>query len=188
MSKLSSIGKQYFLVVFGILLFLFYLNGLGNNNGYIIAIAILGVLVAAYYIANGLLAVLLPGKLPERLKNIFAVVDVIAYPAFFFVTTLLAVIVSYDIMGPTGWIIAVISMVSSLGYATCYALRKFLNLEKIGLITNILGGLFLLSLLLNVLFEMNGNPVSLGNLNIIVIITYAVYVFILYLVYTKVDA
>ena len=91
MSKLSNIGKHYFLVVFGILLFLCYLNGLGNNNGYVLTAAILGVLVAAYYIANGLLAILLPGKLPEKLKNIFAVVDVIAYPAFFFVTALLAI-------------------------------------------------------------------------------------------------
>lgn len=179
MKKISSIGKPYFLVVFGVLLLLFYLNGL-TNGGSLLALAIIGIIVAAYYIASGVLNIIFGDKFPENEKKLFGLIDISAFPVLMFVYYLITVINANSAFGPTSWVIAIIGLAASIGFASLYIVNFFHKKDNLKKFSTIFAALFVLSLLLDVLFDVFGNPVNIGGINIIVTVSYIIYSYVLF--------
>ena len=125
MKKVQEIIKPYLLIIFGALLLLYYLNDL-DNTGATLAIGIIGVIVAAFYLTMGILNVLLGDKLPQSLKKVFDITAAALFPLFIFSYYLIAIIKWNDLFGPNGWIITILSLVGSLAAAVLLIISNFI--------------------------------------------------------------
>ena len=114
------------------------------------------------------------------LKKVFDILTVCLFPLLMFVIYLITTINGYRIFGPTGWVIIVISMVSSLALALFAFVAQFAQSDEINKINRLFAIIFVLALLLNVLFTQAGDSIVLGNLDIIVVVIYALYVDIMF--------
>ena len=178
MKKLHTIIKPYLAIVFGALLLLIYLNWLAAN-GATLAMGIIAVVFAAFYLTAGILGIVLVDKLPESVRKVFSMLTICLFPIFMFIMFLLTVINANNLMGPTAWTISILSMIGSLGFVIVYLINVFAGNTLLSRLTNLFGLIFILVLLLNVLFDVAGNPVVLGNVDIIGLVLYALYVVIL---------
>ena len=179
MKKVTDFIKPNILIIFGALLLLFFLNYLQYQGG-TLAIGIIAVVMSAYYLAVGILSIILGDKLPKRVLDI---VSVAFFPAFMFTLLLIQTIQATQIenlMGPTAWIIAILSMVASLGLLVIYLLAKLMNQGPLNRFAYLFAAIFTLALLLYVLFDVRGNSVVLGNLDMILVAIFVSYVFYLF--------
>ena len=182
MKKVTEFLRPNILIVLGALLFLYYLNYL-SYEGAALAIGIIAVILSAYYLAIGIVGVLLSNKLNQLVKKIFEVVSVSLFGAFMFTVTLILIINAAkieDFLGPTGWIIGILTMVASLALIGVYALARFLNKEIFVRLAYLFSAIFALVLLLNVLFDISGNSIVLGSLDILLVAIYASFTFYLF--------
>ena len=187
MRKITEIIKPFFAVIFGALIFLFYLNYLSSSKAGILTVGILSVIVAAYYLCFGILDIVLGDKISPKARNIFSIVTVVAFPLFMFVFHLIRVINYTSLLGPTGWIIVILSLIASLGFPCMYLID---SLSKKPIVKNFLLlalALFVLTLLLNILFEFDGDATLLGNINIIGVVIYTLYTLIAFAQLKKVE-
>lgn len=184
MKKLSTFIKPYLSLVFGVLLFLVYLNLLSKNanggEGTVLAQGIIGVVVAVYYIFIGVIGSLIADKLNDTAKNVIDVVNMGLFPLFIFIDILLTVIGYYDAILPTGWIISVLSMLVSTAFVALYACTKFAKNDAFAKISSLFGIIFVLVLLLNILFNYRGLAIDLGDINIIMFVTYLAFSYMLF--------
>lgn len=194
MKKLTDFLKPNILIVFGALMFLFFLNLLADD-GIFLAIGIMGIICAVYYLGVGILEVIIGNKLPESLKKILEIVSVSLYAVFMFVYFLLLTIyyaganpASTNFMGPTAWIIAILSMIASLALAGFYIVSKLVKLPLITRLSYLFAAIFALALLLNILFDPRGDSVVLGNIDIILVVIYIVFTFYLFNALEKLDS
>ena len=179
MKKVTDLLRPNILIVFGALLLLFFLNYLQYTGG-TLAIGIIAVIMAAYYLAIGILSIIIGDKLP---KKVFDLISVMFFPVFMFVLFLIQTIQAAQIdnyMGPTAWIIAILSMIASLALPVIYLLAKLMNKGPLAKFTYLFAAIFVLALLLNVLFNARGDSVVLGNINMILVAIYVSYVFFLF--------
>ncbi len=179
MNKIRNFIKPYVLLVFGALLFLFYLNWL-SLDGILLAIGIIAVVVSGYYLAMGVLSVVLIEKLNPQLKQILNLVNISLFPLFIFIRILLITINFNGNMNPTGWVIAILSMIASLALAIIYLLEKLTKNAEVKRFTFLSAVIFVVALLANILFDATGTAVNLGNVNIVVVLTYVIYSFVLF--------
>lgn len=182
MKKVTDFLRPNILIVLGALLFLYYLNYL-SYEGSALAIGIIAVVLSAYYLAIGIVGVLLSNKLNQLVKKIFEVVSVSLFGAFMFTVTLILIINAAkieDFLGPTGWIIGILTMVASIALIGVYALARFLNKEIFVRLAYLFSAIFALVLLLNVLFDISGNSIVLGSLDILLVAIYASFTFYLF--------
>ena len=129
MKKLTDFLKPNILIILGALLFLYYMNWL-SNQGAGLAIGIVAVICAIYYIAIGVLEIIVSNKFSPQLKKIFELISVSLFAIFMFLFFLLSAVQGAKIenyMGPTAWIIAILSMVASLALVAIYAISKFVE-------------------------------------------------------------
>lgn len=178
MKKVQEIIKPYLLIIFGALLLLYYLNDL-DNTGATLAIGIIGVIVAAFYLTMGILNVLLGDKLPQSLKKVFDITAVALFPLFIFSYYLIAIIKWNDLFGPNGWIITILSLVGSLAAAVLLIISNFINGNTVKKLTTLFAMIFVLILILDLLFSIAGNSIVLGNLDVLLFAIYVVYVNVL---------
>ena len=178
MKKISELLKPYLSIILGALLLLVYLNWLSYQE-WALALGIIAVVMAAYYIAAGIIGIVLGEKLPKGLKLALDITSICFFPVFMFVYFLLLTINGHDALGPTGWAIIIISMVASLALPCAYAVSKFVKNGLLGKLCFLFAAVFILALLLNVLFAFNGDPIVLGNINIISVVIYFVYGYML---------
>lgn len=182
MKKVTDFLRPNILIVLGALLFLYYLNYL-SYEGSALAIGIFAVVLSAYYLAIGIVGVLLSNKLNQLVKKIFEVVSVSLFGAFMFTVTLILIINAAkieDFLGPTGWIVGILTMVASLALIGAYALARFLNKDIFVRLAYLFSAIFALVLLLNVLFDISGNSIVLGALDILLVAIYASFTFYLF--------
>lgn len=172
MKKLHELIKPFLAVILGALLLLIYMNGLGSE-GKSLALAIVGVVFAAFYIGAGIMRVLLSDKLKADVVKILDVAFVGCYALLMFVGYILKVI-DLD-AGPTGWFIVVLSLASSIGFVVLFALATFLRNKNIKQLAQLFGFIFLLALVLNFVFDDAGNPVALGFVAILDVVVLGVY-------------
>ena len=126
MKKVTDFLRPNILIVFGALLLLFFLNYLQYTGG-TLAVGIIAVIMSVYYLAIGILSIIVGDKLP---KKIFDIISVIFFPVFMFVLFLIQTIQAAQIdnfMGPTAWIIAILSMIAALALPVIYLLAKLMN-------------------------------------------------------------
>ena len=179
MKKATDFLKPNILIIFGALLFLFFLNYL-SGQGATLAIGIIATIVSVYYLAIGILGLFLCDKLP---KKVIDVVSVCLFAVFMFTYFLIALIQAAQIdnfMGPTAWIIAILSLVGSLALAGIYPAARFVNKKGLLGLAYLFSAIFTLVLLLNVLFTPRGNSTVLGNIDLILVAIYGVFVIYLF--------
>ena len=179
MKKATDFLMPNILIIFGALLFLFFLNYL-SGQGATLAIGIIATIVSVYYLAIGILGLFLGDKLP---KKVIEVVSVCLFAVFMFTYFLIALIQAAQIdnfMGPTAWIIAILSLVGSLALAGIYPAARFVNKKGLLGLAYLFSAIFTLVLLLNILFTPRGNSTVLGNIDLILVAIYGVFVIYLF--------
>ena len=179
MKKITDILKPNILIVFGALFFLVYLNYLSYSDE-ALALGIIAVIFASYYIAIGILGIILGDKFSPMLKKVFDVVSACLFPIFMFIYFLMMTINIADYMGPTAWIIAILSLVASLAAPAFFAVSKFINKPLFVRIAFLSVAIFALALLLNVLFDASGATTVLGNISIVGVVLYALFIIYLF--------
>lgn len=175
MSKIRELLKPYLAIIFGALLFLIYLNDLSSTVPELLALGIIGVILAAYYIGAGITIVLAGDALGKPVKTVFGVAMVGSYPLFLFVETLLTTIQLAEFMGPTAWTIAIIKMVATITFVVIYCIARFVPNKVLKRLAFLFGAIFTLALLLDILFDITGQPTVIGNIEIIIITLYVLY-------------
>lgn len=178
MKKVLDIIKPYLSIILGTLIFLYYLNNLASR-GPILAIGITALVVAIIYVGLGIINIFAGNSIKKEAKQVFGLIEVSLYPIFFFVVTLILIINNHDYYGPTAWAINIISLVVSICFAGLYVVTKIVPDKILNKLTILLGGLFILVLLADVLFSNIGVPVVLGSIDVILAVTHLFFVLIL---------
>ena len=185
MKKIQELIKPVLMIIFGALLLLFYMNFINQNypGGYI-ALGIIGVVFAIYYLTIGILNLLI-GK---KLGKVFDILNVDLFAVLMFAQFLIVVIYNANNMGPTGWVIKILSMIAALALAAFFIVFKLVNVPVIKRLTLLFAGIFALAMLLDILFDDRGFGDLLGNINMISLAIYAIFASILFSNVLKEDA
>ena len=179
MKKFTDYIKPNLLIIFGALLLLFYLNYL-SSSGTALARGIFAVVISAYYLTVGILLVLIGDKFSPMCKKVLGILSVSLFALFMFVNFLLTTIRNADGMGPTAWIINILSMVAALALIIVYIISKFSDKPIVFRCAYLFSLIFVLALLLDILFDNDGDAIVLGLVNILLVVIYALYSFYLF--------
>ena len=182
MKKIGDFLKPNMFIIFGALLLLYFLNYL-SLNGASLAIGIFAVILSTYYLVIGILGILIGNKFSPQLKKIFEVLSVSLFGAFMFIYFLLTTINGAQInglMGPTAWIVQILSMAAALGLAVVYTIARLVNIDALMRFAYLSSAIFALALLLNILFDISGNSRLLGNVDILLVVIYVIFTFYLF--------
>lgn len=179
MKKLTDYLKPNILIIFGALLFIYYLNFL-SYGGAGLGLGITAIIIAAYYLTIGILLVLLGNKLSPMTQKIFGLLAVTLFAVFMFVYFLLTTIQGSDFMGPTAWTIKILSMVASLAFVVIYIISVFSDKPVLFRFAYLFSLIFVLALLLDLLFDVGGDSRELGKIDVLLVVIYSVYTFYLF--------
>lgn len=182
MKKIGDFLKPNMFIIFGALLLLYFLNYL-SLNGASLAIGIFAVILSTYYLVVGILGILIGNKFSPQLKKIFEVLSVSLFGAFMFIYFLLTTINGAQIdglMGPTAWIVQILSMAAALGLAVVYTIARLVNIDALMRFAYLFSAIFALALLLNILFDISGDSRLLGNVDILLVVIYVIFTFYLF--------
>lgn len=175
MKKIGDLIKPYASVVFGALLLLYYLNWL-TGQGTMLAIGIIALLVSIFYLAYGILGSILGEKFPKAL----GIIAIALFPFFMFICFIIGLTNGVDGIGPTGWIILILSMNGSLIFSGLYVVAAFVKVPVLKRLAFLFAAIFGLVLLMNIVFDGAGNPIILGNIDILLVVIYALYAFMMF--------
>ena len=179
MKKLTDYLKPNILIIFGALLFIYYLNFL-SYGGATLARGIIAVIMSAYYLTVGILFVLIGEKFSPNVQKILSIISVSLFAVFMFVNFLLETINNADIMRPTAWTIKILSMMASLALVVAYIIAKINDNPSIIRVAYLFSLIFVLALLLDLLFYINGASIALGDINVLLAVLYALYSYYLF--------
>ena len=179
MKKVTDYLKPNILIIFGALLFLYYLNFL-SYKGEGLALGIFAVVISAFYLGVGIASVLIGGKFSASAKKGIEVLSVSLFAIFMFVYFLLTTINLAKYMGPTAWTIEILSMIASLALVTVYIASKLIGQPIFLRFAYLLSAFFVLALLLDLLFDGAGNSKVLGNIDVLLVVIYGVFAFYLF--------
>lgn len=179
MKKLTDRLKPNVLIILGALMFIYFLNCL-SGRGTVLALGIGAIIVSAYYLIVGVSLVVSGDKISPKVRKILGLISVTLFAAFMFVCLLLAIINAADIMGPTAWVINVFSMVASLALIVVFIVSEFSAEPSVLRFTYLSSLIFVITLLLNILFDAVGNSVTLGSIDVLLVVIYALYSFYLF--------
>lgn len=178
MKKIQELIKPIFLVVFGVIMLLIYLGGLGNDDAKFLVLAIFGVVFAAYYISVGLLNVTMGEKMNATLKMFLDILNVSLFAFLMLYQTIVNMIlwVDLDMMNTTGWIVNIYSIAAALGLIVFMVLVKTATKQSfLDRLLPLFAVLFALALLLNLVFSPAGVPVPVGELVMVEVALYAMF-------------
>lgn len=177
MKKIKELVKPFIFIIFGALLFLYYFNGL-SGEGAGLAISIIAIILAAYFLAVGILSVVLGDKLGKA-KGLLNLIGVATFPLFYFVIELITLINLADVegfLGPTGWTISILTLIAALGLGALLFVSYFVRSKELHRITFLFGAIFVLALLLDILLQVDGTPATIGQVVILQVVLYGAYV------------
>ena len=174
MKRMNDIVRPVLPLVLGVTLLLSFMNQLGANGVYL-ALGIIAVVFAAYYIAYAIIRLFLGKKLPPKALGILDLVGGVALPIFLFVEYLLITIDLAQNLGATGWVIVIFMMASSLAVAVFRLLTFFVPNLTLKRIARVSAGLFIVALVISELYDITGNPNVLGNITLPLVLIYIAY-------------
>lgn len=175
MKRLHEILKPFLAIILGALLLLRYLNFL-QGEGATLAIGIIAMVLAAFYLGVGVVGFTLNNKLSGPAKKVFEVGAVVAFPLFMFVYFLLVTIrLADNNLGPNGWFLAILKMIACIAFAAVYCVAAFVKNRHLNKFSLLLAAVFVLALLLEVLFDAWGDPVGLGAIIIVEVVIFFLY-------------
>ena len=187
MKRLHEVIKPFLAIILGALLFLMYLNLLQPDGGPYLAIGILAVVFAVHYIALGVVDLLLGKHLPRIPRHIFEVAAVVIFPIFMFVYFLLTFIGYADMLaqmeekiGVAAVILFILKIQAPIGFIGFFAVASFVKRKWLERMALLFSALFVLALLLEILFNISGNPVGLGAIVVVEFALYFIYCNILF--------
>ena len=184
MKKVSEIIKPFSAIIFGALFFMLYFNYLAAQ-GAALAIGIVATIISVYYLVVGILTFVLGDKLSEGLRKVFDIISICAFPLFMFVTYLLMTIQAADFIGPAGWIIVIVSLAGSISAAIICALARAIDNAVLKRLGYLFASIFVLVLLTNLLFNIDGTAVVLGNIVIVELVVYILFASMLFSSFPK---
>lgn len=184
MKKITDYLEQNILIIFGALLFIYYLNYLAYG-GAALAIGISAIIISAYYLTVGILLVLIGNKLSPKAKKMFNLLSVSLFAVFMFIKFLLLTINAASAMGPTAWTIKILSMAASLALIVIYIVSKFSAESFAYRFAHLFSLIFVLVLLLDILFDLGGNSKTLGDIDVLLVVIYGFYSFYLFASFEK---
>jgi len=173
MKKISEIIKPFLSIIFGALLLLIYVNWLSSDDGGTLFLGIFGVILSVYYLTYGIMDIIIGDKLPKKIFNIFTIS---LYPIFMFIMILIGMINLVDYMGPTARIISILSLIGTIAFVLIFIINTFIEHNSLRLLTTLFGGIFILVIIVNMLFDQLGNVVTLGNLPVVSLLASLSYV------------
>lgn len=176
MKKIKEILKPFFCIVFGALLLLCYFNNL-NMNGGALAVGIIALVLAVYYITIGIITFTLGVRMGYTTRKVFDTISICAFPVFMFVVFLINLINNNKaFVGPTGWVVAILSMIAAIGAAIMLMVVALVNNRGVKKAGQLVGMVFLLALVLDIVFvRENGTPQTLGGIVVISFFVYFLY-------------
>ena len=174
MKKALDFIKPFISIVFGALIILLYLNGLSNGDKDTIR-GVFALIVGSYFIVVGLLGLLAPEQIGGNVLRLLNSIGISVYAVFFFIITLVDVIDFNSAYGVNGWIVAYVSLSVSIAFAVLFIIQLFVKNQIIQRLARLFGMLFLLALLLDLLFDFAGNPETLGNIVLLLLMTYVTF-------------
>ena len=180
MKKIKELLKPFIFIIFGALLFLFFFNYLGVG-GAGLAIGIVAIVLAAYFLVVGILSVVLGDKLGKA-RGVLNLVGVATFPLLLGVIFLLNLIgnVQADVyLGPNGWTIAILSIASAFTLGVLLFIAYFVKSKGFHRVTFLFGSIFVLALLLDILIA-DGFAVTLGNIVVLQVVLYLCYTSMLF--------
>ena len=181
MKKIKELLKPFIFIIFGALLFLCYFNGLGSE-GAGLAISIIAIILAAYFLTVGILSVVLGDKLGKA-KGLLNLIGVATYPILFGVIELITLINLAQVdgyLGPTAWTISILTIAAAFGLGGLLFVSYFVRSKGLHRVTFLFGAIFVLALLLEILLGMDGTPATIGQVVILEVVLYACYVSMLF--------
>ena len=92
---------------------------------------------------------------------------------------------AHELLGPAGWTLIILGMVGSLGLAVVYAVARLVNKPVLTKIAYIFASVFVLVLLADILFSLDGFPTDLGNVVIVDLVIDVLYVSMLFASFPK---
>ncbi len=177
MKKITEVIKPLLSIIFGALLLLLYMSFLrGDVPALYLTIAILGLIFAAYYIAAGILNVVLGDKLNKTVRMVFEILNVSLFALLFFLQLLSVIVYMSDAMSVTAWVINIVSMVAAIGLIIFAIVSKVANAPIMDRLAYLFTGIFTLALLLDIIFDPSGAPESIGNLAMVTLAIYGIYI------------
>ncbi len=186
MKKITDYLEQNILIIFGALLFIYYLNYLAYG-GAALALGISAIIISAYYLTVGILLVLIGNKLSPKAKKMFNLLSVSLFAVFMFIKFLLLTINAASAMGPTAWTIKILSMAASLALIVIYIVSKFSAESFAYRFAHLFSLIFVLVLLLDILFDLGGNSKTLGDIDVLLVVIYGFYSFYLFASFEKTE-
>ena len=175
MKKIRELLKPFLEIIFGAIVFFTFSGFLQTTGGYL-ALGIIAVVVAAYFIVVGILTIVLGEKLSKKCRHLLKVSGITAF-AWLITAEFIILLVAFAEVGDfpvNGWIIYILTIASSFGFGLLLLLAQFADSKFINRLAQLFGAVFVLSLLLNVLIP-SGVPVSLGGIVILQVVLYVAY-------------
>ena len=186
MKKITDYLKPNILIIFGALLFIYYLNYL-SYGGASLGLGVSAIVISAYYLTIGILLVLTGNKLSQKSQKVFSLISVTLFAVFMFVNFLLTTVNAASIMGPTAWVIKILSMAASIALIVMCIVSKF-SAEPVALrFAHLFSLVFVLSLLLDILFEPDGRSRVIGDIDVLLVVIYGFYSFYLFASFEKTE-
>lgn len=168
--------RPFLLFVLGALVFLTFINLITDpEEAGPFTLAILAIVVSLFYEAFGAISLILGEKIPHFIRKILDVVAIGLFPAFMFAYFLVNMIIYRDVLGPAGWIISISSLIASILVIVAYALATFLKIKIIARLGQMFASIFVLSLLVNILFDVTGGPAAGGAILLPLLVMYIAY-------------
>ena len=162
-------------MVFGSLLLRTYLNWLSLNGGALV-IGIFALLMSLYYLGAGITEAVAGEKLSAKAKKVFGIINISLFSAFASIFYLLLYITNLsDRMGPTAWIVALAALLLSLALAIFSVIARLVSNPVLNRLDVLFSALFMAALVLTLLFDVSGNPITLGSIDIVSLVIYALY-------------
>ncbi len=174
MKKIQKVAKPFLSIVFGALLLLTYLNWLSSGGGALV-IGVIALLMSLYYLGAGITEAVAGDKLPQKAKKVFDILNISLFSAFASIYYLLYITNLSDRMGPTGWIVVLAALLLSLALAVFSIIARLVSNPVLKRLDVLFSALFMAALVLTLLFDSAGNPVTLGSIDVISLVIYALF-------------
>ena len=181
MKKITEIIKPFMAIIFGALLFLTYLNCLSSQDSETLAIGVIAMVMAAFYLFVGIFGAM-GGKLYGTGKKVMDAITISAFPLFMGVSYLLTLIdnakdfAAAETALPIGaWVIGILSVGGALAFGVLYIVSCFVRNKVVKRFAQLFALVFVLVLILDILFTDLGSPVALGNIVVLLVVINIAY-------------
>lgn len=138
-------------------------------------IGIFALLMSLYYLGAGITEAVAGEKLSPKAKKVFGIINISLFSAFASIFHLLYITNLSDRMGPTAWIVALAALLLSLALVLFSVIARLVSNPVLNRLDVLFSALFMAALVLTLLFDVSGNPITLGSIDIVSLVIYALY-------------